>query len=130
MNDISFKRLDIALLVSAVIIIIFISIFFPLPLKPEYVPNAINGLTTLASILAGFTGFCMTYVYSTTKDIQTRNWLKGRVYPTALTISIGFIFIWVAYLSLVNGDLLSSFKLINIAFVLLACVFIDTFSLL
>lgn len=60
-------------------IILCIASFSPRPLEqPEYVPNVVAGCATLSGILAAFTGFWLTHIYSNASE-QTKKWLSKRI---------------------------------------------------
>jgi len=110
------------------IILIALRISNPSPLKnPEYVSDAVRGLSTVAGILVGFTGFCMTYMVSTAEDIETKKWLKKRAGWTIIFIGIGLLFILGAFQDLVyKNDLSPSYEGANIGVIIIVLLFIDT----
>jgi amino acid transporter len=100
------------------------------PKNLEYVPDAIKGLTTLASILVGFTGFSMTYTISIIKEEETKKWLKQRTGVATILIGIGLLILIMAYGELVNGDLSASYYMTFISLGIILLLFLDTILLL
>jgi len=100
------------------------------PKSPEYVPDAIKGLTTLASILVGFTWFCMSYMISTTKEEEMKQWLKRRAMYVIFFIMISLLILAGAYTDLVNGNLAESFKTMQVSLIIISLLFTDTAFLL
>jgi flagellar biosynthesis protein FliQ len=124
---ISPRTIDIFFVVVANIVAVIIAILTQSePSKLEYIPNIVQGLTTLISILAGFMGFIIPYLISTTEDINIKNYLKRRA-PYSIGI-IGLIISHVlyAYILLAYGYLFASFRVMMLCAVFMFFVFLDS----
>ena len=127
MAFVNMKYFDAFFLILGIIFIIS-RIFDTTPLAhPEYVSDAVRGESTVAGILVGFTGFCVTYMVSTAEDIETKKWLKKRAGITVLLTGIGLLFIIMGFTNLVyEDDLLVSYKWVRTGLTIIVLLFIDT----
>jgi len=125
------KITDVVFLIMGIFMISVVIIFPREPLKNlEYAPDAIKGLTTIASILVGFTGFCMTYTISIIEEKETKKWLKRRAGYVTILIGVGLMILIMAYGELVNGDLSTSYYMTFISMAIILSLFLDTIFLL
>jgi uncharacterized membrane protein len=89
---------------------------------PEYVPNAVTGLTTLSGILAAFSGFWLIHIYSTALE-QTKKWLSKRIAVIVPLIGLCLLAISGSLSELVYGTLESAMQ--RASFALLLMVLVD-----
>lgn len=98
---------DIGFIIALVITTAVVS-WVDLPIELfEYIPVAINGLTTATSILVGVAGVLATRYLSPAKTLERR--LRVSFY--LLILAITSFFVAGAYLSLVMGSLVLAFKI-------------------
>lgn len=110
--------------VFAVSILIFPSAILK---EMSYVPNAINGLTTVASILLGFIGFLLAHAYTSHKNTQFKKWFKPRLMWIFFVAFLGFFLISGSYFLLVNNELIWSFKTAISGWFLMAYLLAESF---
>jgi len=98
---------DIGFLMAIVLTIVVISLV-DLPIKlAEYIPQAINGMTTATSILAGVAGLLITRYLSVTTTIGRK--IRGFFYILILVFVL--LFIAGAYVALIGGEPVFAFKI-------------------
>jgi len=82
----------------------------PTPTEPNFVPNAVTGLTTIAGVLTAFIGFWLIYAYSHVNDEASKKWLSKRIKVVVLVIGFSLLFIVGSFTDLVYGRLESAYK--------------------
>ena len=122
---VSLKLVDTILSIIGLVLSILIA-YTPFVIKLDYVPDAVRGLTTLTSILAGLISFLINYALLTTKDEEIAKELRKRLVGTVFVIALGLYFVFLSYISLVEGDLVLSYKTILIGCLIMSLLFIDT----
>lgn len=121
------KYIDVFFLCLGIIGVI-LQITHEPPKSLEYIPDAVRGLTTLASILVGFIGFFTTHSITTTENMEFKKWLRGRVIYTTTIIAFGLLFLAIAYVNLADGNLVSSYKWMMVSLVIIIVLFLDTIT--
>ena len=98
---------DIGFLIAVVLTIVVFS-FVDLPTKlSEHIPQAINGMTTVTSILAGVAGLLITRYLSTATTIGRK--IRG-VFYTLILVGV-LLFVAGAYIVLIGGEPVFAFKM-------------------
>lgn len=124
------RVIEIILLIVAIVLIVIVARYLPLPDTSEYIPDAVKGLTTVISVLAGFTGFCLTFSITSTRDEETRKFVKKRVPILGFFILIGLLSLCGAYGSLIWGDLFESYRIVVSIAIATVWIFFESILLL
>lgn len=104
--------IDIGFIMAIVLTIVVIS-FVDLPIKlPEYIPQAINGMTTATSILAGVAGLLITRYLS----VATTTGRKIRGFFYIMILVFVLLTIAGAYIALIVGEPVFAFKITLVVF--------------
>ena len=120
-------ELSIGILFAALILF---SILTPytFPIQTKYVPNALDGLTTVLGILLGFSGFLLEHTYNSNKtNKKFKDWFQWRLMLSFLIVSLGLTCVSISYTMLVGGQLIPSWRLAFIGFVLIEYLTIESF---
>jgi hypothetical protein len=103
---VNFKYFEAFLLVGFAIIEILSFIQYrQVPIRIEYIPNAVTGFTTLSGILTAFVGFWVARQHENPGDEETRKWMQERSITMITVIVVGLLIVAGGLSSLVYQSL-------------------------
>lgn len=129
-NDIRQIKIVLWVMVAIAFIIGIVSPFSAVGYRPEYIPDAVRGLTTIIGILCGFVGFCLAYSHSAYPNGECKKIVKKRILPISFLILFSLLLTSFAYTSLVAGALVPSYTSAVGGFIMTLGTFLETLMLL
>jgi hypothetical protein len=103
----------------------------PTTLQLSYIPDAVNGLTIIASILSGFAGVVLTLSYTIHENSnEFRKWFKPRVRWIIFIAFFGFLSISLSSFLLVSNALIWSYKLAFSGWILMIYILMESFLIM
>jgi hypothetical protein len=100
------------------------------PEAPNNVPLVMEGLTSIAGILAGFSTFILSYKLQVSEDRALKKWLQDRIAITVFFLFFTFFPIISSYRELVDNNYGNSFKLLVMGVLLTLVLFLRTFAII
>ena len=120
-----FKYFEVVLLVGFIITsAVSFAQYLQVPMKSDYVPTAITGLTTLSGILTAFVGFWLSR-QENPEDEETRKWMKERSVTIILILVIGLLLVAGGLTSLVYQTLAFAFNVTLLGTLMIVWVVFD-----
>jgi peptidoglycan biosynthesis protein MviN/MurJ (putative lipid II flippase) len=98
--------------------------YFQVPMKSDYVPTAMTGLTTLSGILSAFVGVWLSR-QENPSDEKTRKWMKERSVSIIAVLVFGLLFVAGGLTSLVYQTLAFAFNVTVLGTLMIVWVVVD-----
>ena len=91
--------------------------YYCLNLPKNYVPDAINGMTSIIGILTGFTAILLQNKISNTDNPEKKKWLNKKLLTTGFLLILQCYSLFISYALLTRDNTFEAFRWINISLV-------------